>query len=89
MPGSGGGWRNFSCRDSLTLADMNPNKLLHIDVKHAAQADLHLAGHNVLSNYERVLRKRNKGCGTKITWTGRRTSSCAKTPPARPRSGCT
>lgn len=34
---------------------MNPNKLPpKIDVKHAAQVNLHLAGHNVLSDYERL-----------------------------------
>ena len=50
---------------------MNPNKLPpHIDVKHAAQADLHLAGHNVLSNYERLAQE-TQGLGHEnhLDWT--------------------
>ncbi len=50
---------------------MNPNKLPpYIDVKHAAQADLHLAGHNVLLNYER-LTKEAQGLGLEnhLDWT--------------------
>jgi uncharacterized protein len=49
---------------------MNQNKLPpHIDVKHAAQANLHLAGRNVLSNYERLAQEtQGLGLDNHLDW---------------------
>ncbi len=50
---------------------MNQHQLPpHIDIKHAAQADLHLAGHNLLSNYERLSQEaQGLGLENHLDWT--------------------
>jgi len=42
----------------------------HIDIQHAAQAGLHLSGHNLLSNYERLAQEaQGLGVENHLDWT--------------------